>query len=258
MFTDMKFKKVVYYNVVVMMLGNICCFSSENETATSALNNLIKTTADSLAQNQDNKNANQTTEQTQTDSGTTALPVFDDVSNNTTPVNTQQNNVSQTIPQQDTTTVQIQQQDQPNVAQSQIVQTIPQTNQNSQVKKRVGFISKNGVALIAPDDMLFPNEMQDGEVYYFSRDIESLKAKIAQGTQIFPQQQPMISQQQVLPQQMASQQIVHQQPNTQQFTQQQGITQSQQKSATTQISPQQTQTNADDCKDCHVWLKTSI
>ena len=183
-----------------MMFGNICCFASGNETATSALNNLIKTTADNLAQkqnhsNQNNQNIKPATEQTQTDNGTTALPVFDEVSGNTTTTaNTQPTNVSQTTPQQDAPTIQIQQQNQPNVSQSQMVQMIPQTSQNSQVKKRVGFISKNGVALIAPDDMQFPNEMQDGEVYYFSRDIDALKAKIAQGTQIFPQQQPMISQ----------------------------------------------------------------
>jgi len=238
----MKLKKVLCYNVIVMMIGNTCCFASENETATSALNNLIKTTADSLVQNQNNQNANQATEQTPPDSGTTALPVFDDVSSNTTPVSTQQTNVSQTMPQQDATTIQTQQQNQPNVSQSQTMQAIPQTSQNVQVKKRVGFISKNGVALIAPDNMQFPNEMQDGEVYYFSRDIEALKAKIAQGTQIFPQQQPIVSQQQVIPQQIA----------TQQLTQQQGIPQSQ------QTLPQQTQANTEDCQDCHVWLKTSI
>ena len=43
---------------------------------------------------------------------------------------------------------------------------------------KIGFIDQNGNILIAPKETVFPSEMKDGELYYFSRDVEKAKENI--------------------------------------------------------------------------------
>ncbi|MBQ7524212.1 MAG: hypothetical protein IJT08_01215, partial [Alphaproteobacteria bacterium] len=50
-------------------------------------------------------------------------------------------------------------------------------------QKRVGFIDSEGNVLIAPKGSVFPNEMLDGQLYFFSRDVDALKRQIADSEQ---------------------------------------------------------------------------
>ncbi len=144
------------------------------------------------------------------------------------------------------------------------------TSQPTQVvveqKKKVGFLSQNGMVLIAPDDMVFPNEMQDGGMYFFSRDIDALKKKITAGEMALPMQQaltaptpapvpvpalaPAIPQTNTVITAPASQISAALQPQV---------------AAAPTAAPgipamvqSQVPVPQNDCQGCHVWLKTTI
>jgi hypothetical protein len=45
-------------------------------------------------------------------------------------------------------------------------------------KKKIGFVDQEGNILIAPDETIFPTDMQDGKIYYFSTDVDTLKENL--------------------------------------------------------------------------------
>lgn len=105
-------------------------------------------------------------------------------------------------------------------------------------KKKVGFVSQNGMVLIAPDDMVFPNEMRDGEMYFFSRDIDTLKKKITSGEMALPTQ---------LAAPQATVQVAPPQVNAAL------------PAPAVPASPGvQASTSQNDCPGCHIWLKSAI
>ncbi len=70
-----------------------------------------------------------------------------------------------------------------------VEQVIPTAQaETAAVREKTGFIDQNGNILIAPEGTVFPSEMKDGEIYYFSRDVEKAKENIKNNTipQIIP------------------------------------------------------------------------
>ena len=60
------------------------------------------------------------------------------------------------------------------------------------VVEKTGFIDQKGNILIAPEGTVFPAEMKDGEIYYFSRDVEKAKENLKNNTmpQLIPNALP--------------------------------------------------------------------
>ncbi|MDR1390841.1 MAG: hypothetical protein LBI95_00500 [Holosporales bacterium] len=46
------------------------------------------------------------------------------------------------------------------------------------LSKKVGFIDKDGNVFVPPESTIFPAEMQDGKIYFFSKDVYALKEKL--------------------------------------------------------------------------------
>lgn len=98
--------------------------------------------------------------------------------NNTTPEETATNNVAE------------------QAAENSTVTTTEQVSTNATniatVVEKTGFIDQKGNILIAPEGTVFPAEMKDGEIYYFSRDVEKAKENLKNNTmpQLIPNALP--------------------------------------------------------------------
>lgn len=303
-------KKILSFSGKVLVVTGISsgCFASEANTASNVLNDLLKTTAGAITQNQQQAQPAQAQQQiTSTPAentqatDATALPIFDNPAGSepstaaaatastgietNSPTTTQSNVVIQptalsataSVTPQPTSaldqsgtlarspvasapitaasqSVSVQAMPVQQTSSSQIVSeqspiTTAIADMATQMKKRVGFVSQNGIVLIAPDDVVFPLEMQDEGIYIFSRDIDAFKKKIASGEVTFPtvtqsvpqptaaapEQQTPVAQQQV-PTAAAV-------PNTQ---------------VPTALQQSSTAGQQNDCQGCHVWLKTAI
>ena len=55
------------------------------------------------------------------------------------------------------------------------------TSTNAPTTKKIGFVDKNGNILIPPEGISFPAEMTEGSTYFFTKDVDALKQKIASG-----------------------------------------------------------------------------
>ena len=274
---------------------NSACFATETNTASSVLSNLLTTTADAIAPNQTQaKPATPQPAEGATSSDATALPTFDEPATGapataTAPaVSANAEAVPATTPQpsavpqpatpsattpavtQPTTTavttvvatpsevpaVVATGQTAPVQASAEPATQVQPTQVVAEPKKKVGFLSQNGMVLIAPEDMVFPSEMQDGGMYFFSRDIDTLKKKITAGEMALPVQQVLTTPAQATPQPST----VVAAPATQiPPTPSSSVTVMSPVAPSTQAEAQpQSPAPQNDCPGCHVWLKTTI
>lgn len=283
------------------------CFASEANTASNVLNDLIKTTAGAITQNQQQAQPAQAQQQitptpaenTQV-TDATALPIFDNpvavepstaatastgietnssattqsnvviqptalsATASVTPQPTSASDQSGTLANSPVASTPITVASQSASVQAMPVQQTPPSHIVSaqspiapaiadtptQTKKRIGFVSQNGIVLIAPDDVVFPLEMQDGGIYFFSRDIDALKKKIASGEVTLPTVTQSVPQTNTAMHELQTPVIQQQVPTaTAAVPSTQGSTALQQSGTAVQQN---------DCQGCHVWLKTAI
>ncbi len=221
----MKFERTLFISAGILLATGFSSengFSAETDTASNVLSNLLTTTAGAIAQNQQAQPAqpvgttaqaapevqpanNQQVSNQQAkpvdDNGESVLPNFDDLVNDTPKVDTPPATVGSTATNSEklqiTTTPRTEVT--PQTSSQNILSATSQTGNlppssttpPSAEAKKVGFVDINGNILVAPSDMIFPAEMQDGEMYIFSKDIEALKKKLSANgqslSQMFPQ-----------------------------------------------------------------------
>ncbi|MDO4975546.1 MAG: hypothetical protein Q4E61_04455 [Alphaproteobacteria bacterium] len=169
-----QFKKALYISTSILFT-NIFILNSNAETNTatdimSGIANIANSFSTTINQQENDLAEEQTTQKT-------------DVNTNTSEQN-QENATSEATPDNINTVSEIED----NV----IKQTIDSSNtvisdQNNDPNStdipttstaKIGFIDQNGNILIAPKETVFPSEMKDGELYYFSRDVEKAKENI--------------------------------------------------------------------------------
>ena len=229
---------------IFVLLGINPTYSTETNTASSVLGNLLNSTAGAIVQNQqtqqnqpsqsttqspltpsnvqDNQSpltpeaGNQQTTVLSPDSGESVLPNFDDLASDeqkqeTSPAVPGSQAVSSENAQttQNTQPAPIPQSSSQSVllASSQpenASTSASTTTDTSATTRKVGFIDSDGNVLIAPADMIFPTEMRDGNLYIFSTDIDATKKKLAEEAQNSPQFFPQTNEQSAFPQRNAS------------------------------------------------------
>ena len=217
--------------------------STETNTASNVLGNLLSSTAGAIVQNQQapqnqslqqanqmsllpsNVQDNQSTPTPETggqpttelspDSGESVLPNFDDLASDEQKQETSSAASENKVISSENT--QIAQNAQPApIPQSSSQDALLASSQQKNVSpsastttetganaKKVGFIDSDGNVLIAPADMIFPTEMRDGDLYIFSTDIDAMKKKLAEEAQNSSQFFPQPNGQDGLPQRNA-------------------------------------------------------
>ena len=229
---------------IFVLLGINPAYSTETNTASNVLGNLLTSTAGAIVQNQqlpqnqpsqsttqspltpsnvqDNQSpltpeaGNQQTTALSPDSGESVLPNFDDLASDeqkqeTPPAVPGTQAVSSKNAQmiQNTQPAPIPQSSSQSglLASSQpenASMPAPTAPETSATTRKVGFIDSDGNVLIAPADMIFPTEMRDGNLYIFSTDIDATKKKLAEEAQNSPQFFPQTNEQSAFPQRNAS------------------------------------------------------
>ena len=209
-----KLKKALLLSAGVLLASGAIC-PANAATASDVLGGLLTTAAGAISgnqqpvaqeqQQQEQQEQNQETGQAATseaqvsDTGETALPNFDDLvaekapatetATAVTPATGENTTEAQSVPAAP--------QPAPTVDQTQtttVTQPIAQSGDTAQIANTqevapsvapqstepvTGFIDSEGTIFKAPSDMIFPAEMQDGKMYFFSRDVNKLKQKIA-------------------------------------------------------------------------------
>lgn len=169
-----KMKKIFMLSAGLLVASGLIsdCFAETN-TAANVLGNILTAAAGAIGNNRQAGNqgqtaqttpAEQTNENSSETTGQTALP------------NAEENTVAPG--------------DQPKAEESTGTEGQTAAPQPENLQKRSGFVDKDGDILVAPSTLVFPNEMEDGKIYFFSRDVDNLKQKIAAGEKLpFPEQQ---------------------------------------------------------------------
>ena len=160
-----QFKKALYISTSIL-LTNVFILNSNAETNTatdimSGIANIANSISTTINQQENNLSEEQTVSPQKTDVNTTT---------------SEQNQENAASEAEDSTTKQTTDNTDTTIADQ---NTIPNSNdvENASITK-IGFIDQNGNILIAPKETVFPAEMKEGELYYFSRDLDKAKENI--------------------------------------------------------------------------------
>ena len=168
-----QFKKALYISTSILFT-NIFILNSNAETNTatdimSGIANIANSFSTTINQQENDLAEEQTTQKTDVNTNTSEQNQENATSeapdNINTDSETEDSVIKQTI--DSSNTVISDQNNDPNLT------DIPTTS-----TAKIGFIDQNGNVLIAPKETVFPSEMKDGELYYFSRDVEKAKENI--------------------------------------------------------------------------------